>query len=75
MKNNYGGDSKSYDDETDDINKTEKINFGGFPPIIYISNEEKKKKEFKKKMEDNVNVDNISKLNILNIKNILKEKK
>lgn len=51
------------------------INLGGFPPIFYISNEAKKKKEFKKKLENNESHDNILKLNILNIKNILKEKK
>ena len=50
-------------------------NLGGFPPIFFISNETKKKREFKEKIEENIDVININKLNILNIKNILSEKK
>ena len=51
----------------------EEINLGGFPPIYYISTENKKKREFKKKMEENINLTDINKLNILNIKNILSD--
>ena len=53
------------------------IKLGGFPPIYFISSENKKKREFKKKVEnsiDGINT-NINKLNILNIKNILGDKK
>jgi predicted AAA+ superfamily ATPase len=50
---------------------SENIKLGGFPPIIYLSFENKKKREFKKIIEEkNINND-INKLNILNIKNIL----
>ena len=52
----------------------EHINLGGFPPIYYLTNENKKKREFKKKIEDNININDINKLNILNIKNILEKK-
>ena len=44
-----------------------KLNLGGFPPIFFISNESKKKREFAKKYE-NVNSTKSSSLNILNIK-------
>lgn len=55
----------------EDIETNEIIQLGGFPPIIFISNETKKKREFKKKIEENINTENVSKLNILGIKNIL----
>lgn len=54
--------------------KTNEIKLGGFPPILYISSENKKKREFKEKIEDNIDIKNIKKLNILNIKNILGKK-
>ena len=47
------------------------IKLGGFPPIYYISLENKKKREFKKNIEASIDKTNIDKLNILNIKNIL----
>jgi hypothetical protein len=52
-----------------------KINFGGFPPIILVTNNIKKKREFKKNAD--VQIDNSIKknLNILNISNILKNNK
>jgi len=48
------------------------IKLGGFPPIFYINQNLKKKREFKNNIENNTNI-NIDKLNILNIKNILKK--
>lgn len=51
------------------------IKLGGFPPIIYVNYENKKKREFKKKIEDGINLTDINKLNILNIKNILQDNK
>ncbi len=56
-------------------NNYDNINLGGFPPIIYLSNESKKKREFKQEINENIDIKNINKLNILNIKNILGEKK
>jgi hypothetical protein len=57
-------------------NKNEQnIKLGGFPPILYISNENKKKREFNKKIEQDINLEDINKLNILNIKNILGQPK
>lgn len=50
------------------------IKLGGFPPILYLSNEEKKKREFKEKNKEDIDLKNITKLNILNIKNILDKK-
>ena len=46
------------------------IKLGGFPPILFINMEIKKKREFQK-INDSINLVNINKLNILNIKNIL----
>ncbi len=62
------------DKNTNEINNDNEIKLGGFPPIIYLSNDTKKKREFKKNIEDNININNINKLNILNIKNILNKK-
>ena len=45
-----------------------KINFGGFPPIIKITDEAKKKREFKK---EKIYSEPRPNINILNIKNIL----
>jgi hypothetical protein len=59
----------------DNLIKNDEIKLGGFPPIYYISLENKKKREYKKKIEDNIDKTNITKLNILNIKNILSDKK
>ena len=56
-------------------NNGSSIKLGGFPPIFYINNENKKKREFKKKIEGEINITNINKLNILNVKNILQDKK
>lgn len=47
------------------------IKLGGFPPIIYLSETNKKIKEFSKIYEKEDNIKNINKLNILDIKNIL----
>lgn len=54
------------------MNKS-KINLGGFPPIIYINIETKKKREFEKKATENLDTNSYKKLNILNIKNILND--
>lgn len=54
-----------------EIDNDEKIQLSGFPPILFINNETKKKREFKKKMEESIKNDNTNKLNILGIKNIL----
>lgn len=53
--------------------KNTEIYLGGFPPIIFINNDIKTKREFREKNE--IDVKKLSKLNILNIKNILTEKK
>ena len=50
------------------------IKLCGFPPIYYLTNENKKKREFKKKIENNIDINDINKLNILNVKNILAKK-
>ena len=55
-------------------NQNDDIKMGGFPPIYYLSSDNKKKREFKKKNEKNIDIKNITKLNILNIKNILGKK-
>lgn len=49
-------------------------NLGGYPPIIFISNEDKKKREFTKKI-DKIDKSVYQGINILNIKNILSTKK
>ena len=54
------------------LNDSDDIKLGGFPPIYYISTENKKKREFKKKIENSIGEANINKLNILNIKNIIR---
>lgn len=59
----------------DNLINNDEIKLGGFPPIYFIGSENKKKREFKKKIEDNIDKSNINKLNILNIKNILGDKK
>ncbi len=55
--------------------KGTKLNLGGFPPIIYISAENKKKREFEKKVKEDIEKSSFDKLNLLNVKNILKESK
>ncbi len=50
---------------------TQFISLGGFPPIIYLGQKNKKIKEFAQLNNTDENLKNISKLNILNIKNIL----
>lgn len=62
---------KNIDNENTNIDN---IKLGGFPPIYYLTNENKKKREFKKKVESSININDINKLNILNIKNILGKK-
>lgn len=52
---------------------TEKIVLGGFPPIFYVEKDIKKKREFEKKVLDETKNTSFSNLNILNIKNILKD--
>lgn len=47
------------------------VNLGGFPPILFISIESKKKLEFKEKAIKSVDINSINKLNILDIKDIL----
>jgi hypothetical protein len=63
--------NKNMDDEN---TNNDNIKLGGFPPIYYLTNENKKKREFKKKIENTININDINKLNILNIKNILGKK-
>lgn len=53
----------------------EKINLGGFPPIIFVTSENKKKREFEKKVNDSIKSSTFTGLNLLNIKNILKDSK
>ncbi len=52
------------------LEDNELLNLGGFPPIIIISTELKKKREFNKNI-DSINTNVLNNLNILNIKNIL----
>lgn len=52
----------------------EKINLGGFPQIIYLSEKQKIRREYKHN-PPKLDMGNISKLNVLNIKNILGVKK
>lgn len=47
------------------------IKLGGFPPILFMGLKNKKIKEFAKLNDKDDNTKNISKLNILDIKNIL----
>jgi len=56
-----------------DENTIYKINFGGFPPIIKINNNIKKKREFTKEVIE-INTDLLNNLDILNINNIIKKK-
>ena len=42
------------------------INFGGFPSIIYINNETKKKREFEKKINKKLINKSFNNLNLLN---------
>lgn len=50
------------------------IKLGGFPPIIFQNQQNKKLKEFAKINNNEENIKNISKLNILNINDILGKK-
>lgn len=47
------------------------IKLGGFPPIMYLGQKNKKINEFAKLNDKDDSIKNISKLNILDIKNIL----
>jgi hypothetical protein len=47
------------------------VKLGGFPPIMYLGQRNKKINEFAKLNDKDTSIKNISKLNILNIKNIL----
>jgi hypothetical protein len=49
------------------------INLGGFPPIIKIDTNIRKKREFSKEVIK-INTNILDKLNILNINNIIKKK-
>jgi hypothetical protein len=62
--------NQNENDENDEIISGQ-INLGGFPPILFLGQNNKKIKEFGKLSNDEQNLKNISKLNILNIKNIL----
>ena len=54
-----------------DISENNKLDMlGGFPPIIFVSEQIKKKREFNKNIET-INTNVLNNLNILNIKNIL----
>ncbi len=57
------------------MDQSEKINLGGFPPILFVTKETKKKREFEKKVSESIDSSSYKKLNILNIKNILNETK
>ena len=48
------------------IKDTNIINFGGFPPILKITNDLKKKREFSKHTQS-LNTNNLNLLNILKI--------
>ena len=54
-------------------NNNQIIKLGGFPPILYINNENKKIREFKNNLTNSINLSDvvINKLNILSIKDIL----
>ena len=49
--------------------KDSSINLGGFPPILYINTDTKKKREYEKKVTENINTTTYKNLNILNISN------
>ena len=68
--NNNLNNSNDNLNDSDDNN----IQLGGFPPIFYLDNENKKKREYKRKINEDIDNEKIdkNKLNILNIKNILK---
>jgi hypothetical protein len=51
-------------------NDENNINFGGFPPIIFITKMLSKKRDFVKNSDINVNLLNMTNLNI-DIKNLL----
>lgn len=60
---------------TNHSTQIDKIKLGGFPPIIFITENTKKIREFEKKTSNTKIDENIfNKLNILNIKNILGNK-
>lgn len=67
VSNNQTSNANTINSQT----KTQEIKLGGFPPIIYLEQKNKKIKEFAKTNNQEENISNISKLNILNIKNIL----
>jgi hypothetical protein len=67
QSNNFIKNTKNNENE----NNNEQINLGGFPPIMYLGQKNKKIKEFAQLNSKNESFKNISKLNILNIKNIL----
>jgi hypothetical protein len=60
-------DNKDNKDDQDD----QDIKLGGFPSIMYLGQRNKKINEFAKVNDKDANIKNISKLNILDIKNIL----
>jgi hypothetical protein len=72
-KKNINKKEKNKNIYSENIIESENINLGGFPPIIYINDETKKKREFRNEINDNININNIKIKNILNIKNILKD--
>ena len=47
------------------------VSLGGFPPIMYLGQKNKKINEFAKVNNKDIDTKNINKLNILDIKNIL----
>ncbi len=57
----------------DDENNIYNINLGGFPPIIKINSNIRKKREFSKEVIK-INTNILDNLNILNINNIIKKK-
>lgn len=64
MVSNHNSQTKTEQNNKD-------IKLGGFPPIMYLGQINKKMNEFATINNKNTDIKNISKLNILNIKNIL----
>jgi hypothetical protein len=70
MSSKLNNTNKTNETKTDEM-YVQPIHFGGFPPIIFLGQKNKKIKEFAQLNNNDESFKNISKLNILNIKNIL----
>lgn len=71
MTNRISKNNKTTNSNNEQSNILENIKLGGFPPILYLGQQNKKIKEFSELSNNDDNAKNISKLNILDIKNIL----